>query len=75
MSIITLESKIEVLHLSKHADDCLHKAGILCVGDLLQKAGADLRLTCDQPAMNEIKEVLARAGLQIGEGIGWDRDD
>ncbi len=70
MAIITPESKIEVLGLSEHAATCLRQAGILFVCDLLQKAGAELRITCDQEAMDEIKNVLARAGLRIGEGLG-----
>jgi Bacterial RNA polymerase, alpha chain C terminal domain len=70
MSIITPQSRIEELGLSQHADACLKKAGVFFVCDLLQKAGADLRVDCDPPAFNEIKEVLARAGLHIGEGIG-----
>jgi Bacterial RNA polymerase, alpha chain C terminal domain len=70
MSIITPESKIEELGLSQHAAGCLKKAGVFFVCDLLQKAGADLRVHCDEPAFNEIEEVLARASLHIGEGIG-----
>ena len=69
MSIITPESKIEELHLSKHAADCLRKAGILYVCDLLNKAGAELRLFCDKAAFAEIKERLAEAGLHIAQDL------
>jgi DNA-directed RNA polymerase alpha subunit len=69
MSIITPESRIEELRLSAHANDCLKKAGIEFVTDLLHKAGADLRRSCDEEAFNEIGERLACAGLHIGEGL------
>jgi hypothetical protein len=35
----------------------------------LDKAGAELRLSCDEKAFNEIREVLDRARLPIGEGL------
>jgi hypothetical protein len=69
MSIITPESEIEELHLSEHAEKCLHDAGIRFVCDLLDKPGAELRLSCDNDAYNEIKTRLGEAGLHIGEGI------
>ncbi len=66
MSIITPESRIEELRLSKHATDCLKNANIAYVCDLLSKAGAELRLFCDQAAFSEIKNRLAESGLQVG---------
>ena len=69
MSIITVESKIEELHLSKHASECLKNAGISYVADILKKAGADLRVYCDQQAFSEIKKTLAGHGLHIGEDL------
>ncbi|MFY9643149.1 MAG: DNA-directed RNA polymerase subunit alpha C-terminal domain-containing protein [Rhodomicrobium sp.] len=69
MSIITLESKIEELNLSKQASECLKNAGIVYVGDILRMAGAHLRVYCDQPAFCEIKKTLAGHGLHIGEEL------
>ncbi len=69
MSIITLESKIEELNLSKHAFECLKNAGIVYAGDILKKAGADLRVYCDEQAFSEIKKTLAGHGLRIGEDL------
>ena len=69
MSILTPESKIEELGLPRHATDCLKKAGVFFVWDLLQKAGTDLRVHCDPPALSEIKEALAGHGLHIGEDL------
>jgi DNA-directed RNA polymerase alpha subunit len=71
MSIITPESKIEVLRLSVHACQSLHKAGAIYVSDLLRRAGADLRVHCDDRAMEEIERVLAKAGLRLGEDLEW----
>ena len=67
MSIITPESKVEDLRLSQRTTDCLKQAGIVYVNDLMQRAGAELRVFCDQTAWDELQEVLARAGLHIGE--------
>jgi len=69
MSIITPESKIEELRLSEHAEKCLHGAGIKFVGDLLDAAGVELRVYCDDSAYNEIKTRLEEAGVHIGEGL------
>ncbi len=69
MSIITLESKIEELNLSKHASECLRNAGIVYAGDILKVAGAHLRVFCDQQAFSEIKQTLAGHGLHIGEDL------
>ncbi len=69
MSIITLESKIEELNLSKQASECLKNAGILYAGDILKNAGADLRVYCDERAFSEIKQTLAGHGLHIGEDL------
>jgi DNA-directed RNA polymerase alpha subunit len=66
LSILTPESKIEELGLSENAAGCLKNAGILYVCDLLHRAGAELRLLCNQPAFDEIKRRLAEAGLEIG---------
>jgi hypothetical protein len=69
MSIITPESKIEELHLSKHAEKCLQDARIKFVWDILDKPGAKLRVYCDNNAFNEIKERLGESGDHIGEGL------
>ena len=70
MAIITQESKVEVLGLSENTANRLKEAGIVYVCDLLQMAGAELRVHCDGQEMDEIKNVLARAGLRVGEGLG-----
>jgi len=64
-----LESKTEVLNLSKHASACLKKAGIVYVGDILKITGAHLRVYCDQLAFSEIKKTLAEHGLHIAEDL------
>ncbi len=69
MSIITLESKIEELNLSKHASECLRDADIVYVGDILKIAGAHLRVYCDRRAFSEIKKTLAGHGLHVGEDL------
>jgi len=70
MSIITPESKIGALGLSEHTRRCLREANIVYVEELLSRAGADLRVHCDEQAMKEIERVLSRAGLHIGEDLG-----
>jgi hypothetical protein len=69
MSVITPESEIEELRLSEHAEKCLHRADIMLVCDLVDAAGAELRVYCDNSAYNEIKARLGEAGLHIGESL------
>jgi hypothetical protein len=69
LSIITPESRIEVLGLSAHTEECLKEAGVVLVVDLMEIAEADLQNYCDESSLAEIRRTLASHGLHAGEDL------
>jgi hypothetical protein len=66
--------RVDELHLSVRADNCLKNDDIVYVGDLVQKTEAELLgiPNFSRARLNEIKEVLASMGLRLGMEVpGW----
>ena len=60
--------KVDELELSVRSANCLKNDNIIYIGDLVQKSEADMLRTPNfgRKSLNEIKEVLAQMGLQLG---------
>jgi hypothetical protein len=66
--------RVDMLELSVRTSRCLKDAPIIHIGDLVQKTEAEmLRMpNFGRNSLNEIKKVLASAGLHLGmEVLGW----
>jgi DNA-directed RNA polymerase subunit alpha len=66
--------KVDELELSVRSANCLKNDNIVYIGDLVQKTEAEMLRTPNfgRKSLNEIKEVLAQMGLQLGMEIpGW----
>ena len=63
--------KVDELELSVRSANCLKNDNIIYIGDLVQKTEADMLRTPNfgRKSLNEIKEVLAQMGLQLGMEI------
>jgi hypothetical protein len=61
-------TRIDELPLSIPSDNCLRNDGFVYVGDLVQKAEAEMLRTPNfgRKSLNEINEVLAELGLRLG---------
>ena len=59
---------VDDLELSVRSANCLKNAGITTIGELLQKTEAEMLKTKNfgRKSLNEIKEILAEAGLSFG---------
>ena len=69
-----LLKKVEELELSVRSANCLKNDNIVYIGDLVQKTEAEMLRTPNfgRKSLNEIKEVLAKMGIQLGmETPGW----
>jgi DNA-directed RNA polymerase subunit alpha len=69
-----LLKKVDELELSVRSANCLKNDNIVYIGDLVQKTEAEMLRTPNfgRKSLNEIKEVLASMGLQLGMEIpGW----
>ena len=66
-----LLKKVEELELSVRSANCLKNDNIIYIGDLVQKSEAEMLRTPNfgRKSLNEIKEVLAHMGLQLGMQI------
>ena len=60
--------KVDELELSVRSANCLKNDNIVYIGDLVQKTEAEMLRTPNfgRKSLNEIKEVLAQMGLQLG---------
>jgi DNA-directed RNA polymerase subunit alpha len=70
--------KVDELELSVRSANCLKNDNIIYIGDLVQKTEADMLRTPNfgRKSLNEIKEVLAQMGLQLGMEItNWPPDN
>ena len=66
--------KVDELELSVRSANCLKNDNIIYIGDLVQKTEAEMLRTPNfgRKSLNEIKEVLASMGLELGMKIeGW----
>lgn len=63
--------KVDELELSVRSANCLKNDNIIYIGDLVQKTESDMLRTPNfgRKSLNEIKEVLAQMGLQLGMEI------
>ncbi|MGH7037016.1 MAG: DNA-directed RNA polymerase subunit alpha [Stellaceae bacterium] len=63
--------KVDELELSVRSANCLKNDNIVYIGDLVQKSEAEMLRTPNfgRKSLNEIKEVLAQMGLQLGMEI------
>jgi DNA-directed RNA polymerase alpha subunit len=61
--------RIESLHLSARAENCLRAEGVLLVSDLLTRSGPELRkfINLGKGSLKEIETALARRGQQLKE--------
>jgi DNA-directed RNA polymerase subunit alpha len=69
-----LLKKVSELELSVRSGNCLDQDNTVYIGDLVQKTENDLLRTPNfgRKSLNEIKEVLASMGLELGMKIeGW----
>src|ERR687885_787671 len=69
-----LLKKVDELELSVRSANCLKNDNIIYIGDLVQKAEAEMLRTPNfgRKSLNEIKEVLSSMGLRLGMDIpGW----
>ena len=69
-----LLKKVGELELSVRSGNCLENDNITYIGDLVQKSESELLRTPNfgRKSLNEIKEVLANMGLELGMKIeGW----
>ena len=70
--------KVDELELSVRSANCLKNDNIIYIGDLVQKTEADMLRTPNfgRKSLNEIKEVLAQMGLNLGMEISnWPPDN
>ncbi len=66
--------KVDELELSVRSANCLKNDNIVYIGDLVQKSEQEMLRTPNfgRKSLNEIKEVLAHMGLQLGmEVANW----
>ena len=66
--------KVDELELSVRSANCLKNDNIVYIGDLVQKSEAEMLRTPNfgRKSLNEIKEVLAQMGLNLGmEVTNW----
>jgi DNA-directed RNA polymerase alpha subunit len=66
--------RVGELELSVRTSNCLKNDNIVYIGDLVQKSEDEMLRTPNfgRKSLNEIKEVLAQMGLQLGTEIpGW----
>ncbi len=63
--------KVDELELSVRSANCLKNDNIIYIGDLVQKSETEMLRTPNfgRKSLNEIKEVLAQMGLQLGMEI------
>ncbi len=63
--------KVDELELSVRSANCLKNDNIIYIGDLVQKTEQEMLRTPNfgRKSLNEIKEVLAQMGLQLGMEI------
>ncbi len=66
-----LFKSVEELELSVRAQNCLIKAGILTIGDLVQKTDAEMLETKNfgKKSLKEIKAILDKMGLELGMNL------
>jgi len=73
-----LNRSVEELELSVRSANCLKNANIRFIGELVQKTEAEMLKTKNfgRKSLNEIKEILAEMGLQLGLKIAnWTPQD
>lgn len=65
----TLESRVDKLGLSERAKNCMSRANIATIGQLLQQAPGDLMLIRNfgMTTLNEVQDKLAKLGLKLAE--------
>lgn len=66
--------KVDELELSVRSANCLKNENIIYIGDLVEKTEAEMLRTPNfgRKSLNEIKEVLAHMGLELGMSVdGW----
>ncbi len=66
--------KVDELELSVRSANCLKNDNIIYIGDLVQKSEQEMLRTPNfgRKSLNEIKEVLAQMGLELGmEIVNW----
>ena len=66
--------KVDELELSVRSANCLKNDNIIYIGDLVQKSEQEMLRTPNfgRKSLNEIKEVLAQMGLELGmEILDW----
>ncbi len=68
-----LFKSVDELELSVRSANCLKNAGILLIGELVQKTEAEMLKTKNfgRKSLNEIKEILAEMGLTLGMKIDF----
>ena len=69
-----LLKKVDELELSVRSANCLKNDNIVYIGDLIQKTESEMLRTPNfgRKSLNEIKEVLGRLNLELGQKIpGW----
>lgn len=69
-----LLKKVDELELSVRSANCLKNDNIVYIGDLIQKTETEMLRTPNfgRKSLNEIKEVLGRLDLELGQKIpGW----
>ena len=70
--------KVDELELSVRSANCLKNDNIVYIGDLVRKTEQDMMRTPNfgRKSLNEIKEVLAGMGLELGMDTGdWPPDE
>lgn len=70
----SLLKKVDELELSVRSANCLKNDNIIYIGDLVQKTEGEMLRTPNfgRKSLNEIKEVLSRLNLELGQKIpGW----
>ena len=73
-----LLKKVDELELSVRSANCLKNDNIVYIGDLIQKTEAEMLRTPNfgRKSLNEIKEVLATMGLDLGMEVpNWPPDN
>ncbi len=73
-----LMRKVDELELSVRSANCLKNDNIVYIGDLVRKTEQDMMRTPNfgRKSLNEIKEVLAGMGLELGMDCGdWPPDE
>ena len=74
----SLMRKVDELELSVRSANCLKNDNIVYIGDLVRKTEQDMMRTPNfgRKSLNEIKEVLASMGLELGMDCGdWPPDE